>query len=153
MIRLQRVGKDGRIFALLKFRTMHSDIEGRAGAIWSQASDPRITRIGRFLRKIGIDEFPQFYNILKGDMSVVGPRAERPEFVKKLKELIPYYSERHFVRPGITGLSQLSYQQHAVPFEYVANKFMFDLYYISHCSFKLDIEIMFRTITTTLFGH
>jgi sugar transferase (PEP-CTERM system associated) len=146
-----RVGKGDRPFTMRKFRTMRQDAESMTGAVWSQVNDPRITRVGGFLRKTRLDEIPQLMNILGGTMSLVGPRPERPEFVAKLKERIPYYSERHHVKPGLTGWAQVRYP-YGSSVEDAIEKLRYDLYYIKHLSLFLDLGIIFRTVGVVLFG-
>ncbi len=141
----KRVGKNGKNFNLYKFRTMAQNAEIN-GPQWSIGlADPRITRVGKFMRAIHIDEFPQFVNILKGNMSFVGPRPERPEFVEDLKKNIPYYHYRHIIKPGFTGWAQINYKASATAQE-AREKFEYDLYYIKNCSFFLDIAIILKTI-------
>jgi sugar transferase (PEP-CTERM system associated) len=147
-----RVGEGGRNFLLYKFRTMRKDAESRTGAVWAQEGDPRVTRVGRILRKTRLDEMPQILNVLKGDMSFVGPRPERPEFVEKLTEVIPYYSERHFVKPGITGWAQIKYP-YGASVEDAIEKLRFDLFYIKHFSPFLDLLIILETIKVVVFGR
>lgn len=146
-----RVGKDENNFILYKFRTMHQDAESKTGAVWAQKNDPRITRVGRILRKTRLDEIPQIYNVLKGDMSIVGPRPERPEFVEDLLKIIPYYSERHFVKPGITGWAQIRYS-YGSSVKDAIEKLRYDLYYIKHTSLFFDFMIIMETIKVVLFG-
>lgn len=148
--RQERVGEKEKTFFLFKLRTMRSDAESGTGAVWAQKNDARITRLGAFLRKSRIDELPQFYNILRGDMSMVGPRPERPEFVSKLKEKIPFYSERHFVKPGVTGWAQVRYP-YGASVEDAMEKLRFDLYYIKHLSLAFDFMIILETIQVVLF--
>ncbi|MGO9377205.1 MAG: TIGR03013 family XrtA/PEP-CTERM system glycosyltransferase [Dissulfurispiraceae bacterium] len=148
--RQTRMGESERHFQVIKFRTMKKHSEAN-GAVWAQKNDCRVTRIGKFLRKTRLDELPQFINVLKGDMSLVGPRPERPEFIEKLKKMIPYYSYRHFVRPGITGWAQVKYPYGASD-EDSLEKLRFDLYYIKHVSTLLDISILMDTIKVVLFG-
>jgi sugar transferase (PEP-CTERM system associated) len=147
-----RVGEKDRNFVLFKFRTMRQDAEQATGAVWAQKNDPRITRIGKFLRKSRIDELPQFYNVLKGEMSFIGPRPERPEFVEKLKSIVPYYSERHFVKPGITGWAQIRYPYGASAKD-ALEKLRYDLYYIKNLSVFLELTIIFETLKVMLFGR
>jgi sugar transferase (PEP-CTERM system associated) len=150
--RQERVGEKGRTFELLKLRSMRQDAEEETGAVWASADDdPRITRIGRFLRKSRIDELPQLFNIIKGEMSFVGPRPERPCFVEKLQQLIPYYGERHCVKPGITGWAQVRYR-YGSSVEDAEEKLRYDLYYIKHMSFWLDFVIVLDTIRVILLG-
>jgi len=151
LFRQTRVGEGDRLFTIYKFRTMRQDAESKTGAVWSQVNDPRITRIGNFLRKSRLDEIPQLFNILRGDMSLVGPRPERPEFVATLKEHIPYYSERHYVKPGLTGWAQVSYS-YGSSVEDAIEKLRYDLYYIKNISFMLDLRIILRTVGVVLFG-
>ncbi|MBS1787944.1 MAG: TIGR03013 family PEP-CTERM/XrtA system glycosyltransferase [Acidobacteria bacterium] len=147
----ERVGKNGRIFKIVKFRSMRQDAE-KDGAKWAAKSDPRITRVGNFLRKTRIDEIPQFLNILRGEMSFVGPRAERPVFVEQLSEQIPFYSQRHLVEPGLTGWAQVNYG-YGASVEDSIQKLQYDLYYIKNVSLLFDIWIMFKTIKVVLFGY
>jgi sugar transferase (PEP-CTERM system associated) len=148
--RQERVGEKERTFFLYKLRTMRTDAESGTGAVWAQENDSRITRLGAFFRKSRIDELPQFYNILRGDMSMVGPRPERPEFVNKLKEIIPFYSERHFVKPGVTGWAQVRYP-YGASVEDAMEKLRFDLYYIKNLSLVFDFMIVLETIQVVLF--
>ena len=148
--RQERVGEMEKNFFLYKLRTMKADAESATGAVWAQKNDSRVTRLGAFLRKCRIDELPQFYNILRGDMSMVGPRPERPEFVEKLKEKIPYYSERHFVKPGVTGWAQVRYP-YGASVEDAMEKLRFDLYYIKNLTLTLDFMIILETIQVVLF--
>jgi len=148
--RQERVGEMEQSFFLYKLRTMRTDAENGTGAVWAQKNDTRVTRIGEFLRKCRIDELPQFYNILCGEMSMVGPRPERPEFVKKLKEAIPYYSERHFVKPGVTGWAQVCYP-YGASVEDAVEKLRYDLYYIKNISLTFDLMIILETIQVVLF--
>jgi exopolysaccharide biosynthesis polyprenyl glycosylphosphotransferase len=147
-----RVGQLEKKFQLLKFRTMEVDAEKGCGAVWAQKDDPRITRIGGFLRKMRIDELPQLYNVLIGDMSIVGPRPERPEFVADLKNQIPYYTERHFAKPGITGWAQIRYN-YGASVEDAMEKLRYDLYYIKNMSPFLDFQIIIETAKVMLFGR
>ena len=139
-----RCGVNNREFMLHKFRTMVKDAE-TDGARWSQPGDTRVTRIGRFLRKMRLDELPQLWNVLVGDMSFIGPRPERPDFVKELTDDIPYYELRHLVKPGITGWAQIKYP-YGSTIEDAKNKLAFDLYYIKNYSLALDLYILLRTI-------
>ena len=148
--RQRRVGLGGKPYVLYKLRTMRSDAEA-AGAVWAGRQDARVTRVGYFLRKWRIDEFPQLINVLKGEMSLVGPRPERPEFTEKLAAFIPFYDERHLVQPGLTGWAQIRYP-YAASFEAAARKLQFDLYYIKNMSFLLDISILLRTFKTIVVG-
>jgi sugar transferase (PEP-CTERM system associated) len=144
-----RVGKAGRTFKVVKFRTMRQDAEAANGPQWADNNDPRVTRIGRFLRFSRLDEIPQLWCVLKGDMAFVGPRPERPEFIEQLSREIPYYGVRHMVRPGITGWAQVKYK-YGSTVEDAREKLQYDLYYIKHVSIGLDLLIMFQTIKTVL---
>jgi len=147
-----RVGRDDEVFRCYKFRTMRSDAEASTGPTWAQDGDPRITPVGKFLRKTRIDEIPQLLNVLKGDMSFVGPRPERPEFVADLRKKIPYYHLRHSVRPGITGWAQILYK-YGNSVEDAKEKLRYDLYYIKNTSVGLDMLIVMNTIKTVLLGR
>jgi len=147
-----RVGCREKPFRLYKFRSMAQDAEKATGAIWAQKNDPRVTRIGQILRNSRIDEIPQLYNVLKGHMSFIGPRPERPEFVEKLQNVIPYYSKRHFIKPGLTGWAQVKYP-YGASVEDAVEKLRYDLYYIKHFSAFLDLLIFFETIKVVLFGR
>jgi sugar transferase (PEP-CTERM system associated) len=145
-----RVGHWGKEFVLYKFRTMDTDAERLTGAVWAQENDPRLKPIGRFLRKSRLDEIPQLYNVFKGDMSFVGPRPERPEFVEKLNEQIPFYPKRHFIKPGITGWAQVNYP-YGASVEDAYEKLRYDLYYLKHMSPLLDTLIILQTIKVVIF--
>lgn len=147
----ERVGQDRKPFHVLKFRSMVADAESKTGPVWAQTDDDRITRVGRFIRRLRIDELPQIWNVLKGEMSFVGPRPERDFFVKELEEKIPYYGERFHVKPGITGWAQVGYGYGATVNDAV-EKLNFDLFYIKNLSFLLDLMIIFRTVKIVLFG-
>jgi sugar transferase (PEP-CTERM system associated) len=146
----ERVGADGEPFNIIKFRSMRLDAE-KFGAQMASEDDPRITKIGNYLRKYRIDELPQIYNVICGDMGFVGPRPERPEFVQKLIKNTPYYNERHNVKPGLTGWAQLNYPYGATEADSL-EKLKYDLYYIKHRSFLLDLLILIRTVEVVLFG-
>ncbi|PNU19956.1 glycosyl transferase [Geothermobacter hydrogeniphilus] len=148
----ERVGFGGRVFRTYKFRTMRQDAEQETGAVWAQSNDPRITRVGRFLRKSRIDEIPQLFNVFKGDMSFVGPRPERPEFVAMLTRKIPYYGSRHAVKPGLTGWAQVRYP-YGASVEDALEKLRYDLYYIKNYSPFLDIVIVLETVKVVLFAR
>jgi len=150
-LRQERVGENGRIFTLYKFRTMVQDAEKETGPVWAQDTDPRTTRLGKILRRTGLDEIPQMFNVLIGDMSFVGPRPERPHFVAELQEKIPYYSQRLVVKPGITGWAQVRYGYGATV-EDAIEKLQFDLYYIKNMSFFLDMLIILSTAHKVLFA-
>ncbi len=147
-----RVGLNGRLISVLKFRSMFVDAEAHTGAVWASKDDPRITAVGKYLRKFRIDEFPQFWNVLRGDMSFVGPRPERPEFVQALSEKIPFYRQRHCVLPGLTGWAQINHK-YGDTVEDTITKLEFDLYYIKHISLSLDIYIILNTLKTVLLGR
>jgi sugar transferase (PEP-CTERM system associated) len=151
LFRQPRVGERGRIFVLNKFRSMAVDAE-RNGAVWAQAQDPRVTRVGRWLRRARLDELPQFWNVLVGDMSFVGPRPERPEFVGTLQKQIPFYMARHAVKPGITGWAQVCHH-YAASVEDSLEKLQFDLYYIKNLSPLLDLVILLSTLQVVLFAR
>jgi exopolysaccharide biosynthesis polyprenyl glycosylphosphotransferase len=140
----KRFGQNGKIFEIIKFRTMRTDAEKETGAVWAQENDPRITFLGRLLRKTRIDELPQIWNILRGEMSFVGPRAERPEFHDRLKESIPFYEERYIIKPGLSGWAQINYRYGASVSD-AAQKLQYDLYYIKNRSLVLDLGIILKT--------
>jgi sugar transferase (PEP-CTERM system associated) len=146
-----RVGKNGRIFKVMKFRSMRTDAE-KDGPVWAKTDDDRVTRVGRIIRKIRVDEIPQFWNILRGDMSFVGPRPERPHFVAQLAHEIRYYEQRHLIAPGLTGWAQINYP-YGASIEDAKQKLQYDLYYMKNQSLALDATIMFETIKTILFGR
>ncbi len=145
----ERVGKNGKIFQILKFRTMIINAE-KEGAIFSSPNDSRVTSFGKFLRKTRIDEIPQFVNILKGDMAVIGPRPERPFFVREIAEIMPFYETRHVLKPGLTGWAQVNYS-YGESMDDSLIKLQYDLYYIKHRSIFLDLNIVIKTISTVLF--
>ena len=149
LYRQTRVGQDGVPFTLYKFRSMYEDAEKHTGAVWSTANDPRIMPLGRLLRKLRLDEIPQLFNVLRREMSLVGPRPERPEFVQVLSEQIPYYRQRHAVKPGITGWAQINYK-YGANFEDAVRKLEYDLYYIKYMSQSLNNYILFATLKTML---
>jgi sugar transferase (PEP-CTERM system associated) len=147
----ERVGENGKTFTLVKFRTMVADAEKETGPVWSQTIDPRVTRLGKILRRTGMDEIPQLFNVIKGDMSFVGPRPERPHFVTELQEKIPYYAQRLAVKPGITGWAQVQYGYGAT-LDDAVEKLQYDLYYIKNMSIFLDILIILSTIHKVIFA-
>lgn len=147
-----RVGRRGALFQVIKFRTMRADAEKHTGAVWASDHDPRVTSVGAFLRKTRLDEIPQLINVLVGDMSLVGPRPERPEFICELEKGIPFYSERHAVKPGVTGWAQIRYP-YGASVEDALEKLRYDLYYIKHQSLLFDLEIVMRTIPVVIFGR
>lgn len=149
LFRQHRVGLNGKVFEIFKFRSMKDNAELN-GAVWAEENDPRITRIGRIIRKLRVDEIPQIWNVLKGDMSFIGPRPERPEFVEKLNEEIPYYQLRHAIKPGITGWAQVNYRYGASK-EDALEKLQYDIYYIKNMSAFLDLHILLRTLRVVFF--
>lgn len=151
LYRQERVGKNGSLFTVMKFRSMRTDAE-KAGPVWASLDDDRTTRVGRIIRKLRIDEIPQFWNILRGDMDFVGPRPERPHFVSQLAEEIPYYEQRHLIAPGLTGWAQIKYP-YGASIEDARQKLQYDLYYIKNQSLMLDAIILFETIKIILFGR
>jgi sugar transferase (PEP-CTERM system associated) len=148
----KRVGLRGHVFNCYKFRTMRPDAEADTGAAWASDKDPRITKVGKFLRRSRLDEIPQLWNVLRGDMQFVGPRPERPEFVDMLGREIPYYSLRHAVRPGITGWAQIKYG-YGASVEEAKEKLSYDLYYIRNVSVTLDLLIVFSTLRAVIVGR
>lgn len=151
LFKQERMGKDGKLFNVLKFRSMIKDAEKYSGPVWSQKNDPRVTRVGKIIRKLRIDEIPQMFNVLKGEMSLVGPRPERPYFVEKLSKEIPYYKRRLKVRPGITGWAQVKHK-YDESIEDVKIKLRYDLFYIENMSIRMDFKILLRTVFVVLFG-
>jgi exopolysaccharide biosynthesis polyprenyl glycosylphosphotransferase len=152
LFRQQRVGKHNRIFTLYKFRSMVLDAEAHSGAVWATRNDPRVTPLGHWLRKLRLDELPQLFNVLKGDMSMVGPRPERPEFVAELEKRLPYYRQRHCIRPGITGWAQIKHK-YGDSIEDTIVKLEYDLYYIKNLAPALDAVIMFHTAKVMLLSR
>jgi len=148
----KRVGENGELFTLYKFRSMKANAEDETGPVWAQDNDPRITRVGKIIRKLRIDELPQLWNVLKGDMSFVGPRPERPFFVEKLNHSIPYYKERFTVKPGVTGWAQIKYSYGACEKD-ALEKLKYDLYYIKNMSFVMDLSVILHTIKIVLLGR
>jgi exopolysaccharide biosynthesis polyprenyl glycosylphosphotransferase len=148
----ERVGENGEIFTIYKFRSMRTDAETISGPVWAEEDDPRITRVGRIIRKLRIDELPQLWNVLKGDMSFVGPRPERPYFVEKLKKSVPYYNQRFAVKPGVTGWAQIKYPYGATEQD-ALEKLKYDLYYIKNMSLLMDLLVIFHTVKTVLLGR
>jgi len=147
--RQSRVGQDGSEFTLLKFRSMYDGAERASGPVWAAPADSRVTRIGKFLRRTRLDEFPQLWNVLRGDMSLIGPRPERPCFVQELARLIPFYHLRHAVKPGITGWAQINYR-YGNSVQDSIEKLEYDLFYIKHMTWLLDSLILFETAKTIL---
>ena len=151
LFRQKRVGLHGRVFTIFKFRSMVADAEAKTGAVWASKRDPRVTRIGAFLRRTRLDELPQLFNVARGEMALVGPRPERPEFVDVLSEQIPFYRQRHAVKPGVTGWAQINYK-YGETIEDTVVKLEYDLYYIKNLSPSLDVFIMFHTLKVMLFS-
>jgi sugar transferase (PEP-CTERM system associated) len=150
LYRQERVGENGRTFTLYKFRSMRTDAESGT-PIWAKDKDDRVTRVGRVIRKARLDELPQLWNVLRGDMSFVGPRPERPFFVEQLTKAIPFYQQRHAVKPGVTGWAQVKYR-YGASVEDAMEKLRYDLYYIKNLSIGFDMTIMFDTVKVILFG-
>ncbi|MBE0551279.1 MAG: sugar transferase, partial [Ignavibacterium sp.] len=151
LFKQERIGMNGKNFKIYKFRSMYQDAEKNTGPVWSTKDDPRVTRVGKILRKLRIDEIPQFFNVLKGEMSLVGPRPERSYFVEQLSQQIPYYKRRLKVRPGITGWAQVKHK-YDESIEDVKVKLRYDLFYIENMSLRMDIKILARTVLVVLFG-
>jgi sugar transferase (PEP-CTERM system associated) len=148
----ERVGERGKIYRMHKFRSMVADAEKQSGPVWAQSDDDRITRVGKIIRRLRIDEVPQLYNVLKGEMSFVGPRPEREFFVKQLEDLIPYYTIRYTVRPGITGWAQVCYG-YGASVEDAVEKLNYDLFYIKNMTTLMDVMIVLRTVKIVLFSQ
>jgi sugar transferase (PEP-CTERM system associated) len=148
--RQTRTGLYGQSFGILKLRSMRTDAEVAGKAVWAEKDDPRITRVGRFIRKVRIDELPQVWTVLKGEMSFVGPRPERPQFVAELAKKIPFYAERHVVKPGITGWAQINYP-YGANLDDARHKLEYDLYYAKNYTPFLDVVIILQTIRVVLF--
>jgi exopolysaccharide biosynthesis polyprenyl glycosylphosphotransferase len=152
LFRQTRVGLGGSTFTVFKFRSMYQDAEARTGAVWATRDDPRITPLGWWLRRLRLDELPQLFNVIRGEMSVVGPRPERPEFVQILQERIPFYVQRHCIKPGITGWAQINYK-YSDTIEDSLTKLEFDLYYIKNLALSLDAYIIFHTAKIMILGR
>ena len=152
LYRQDRVGQDNRVFRIVKFRSMREDAERASGPVWAVEDDPRITRVGRIIRRLRIDELPQLINVLRGDMSLIGPRPERPELVAKLAAALPLYEYRHCVKPGLTGWAQICYRYGASSDD-AAEKLCFDLYYVKNWSLTLDLQIVLQTTKVVLSGR
>jgi len=146
----ERVGLGGKSFMCLKFRSMRTDAEKDGKAVWASKNDSRVTRVGAFIRKTRIDDLPQLISVLVGEMSIVGPRPERPTFVAELKEKIPFYDVRHSVKPGVTGWAQVRYA-YGASLEDALHKHQYDLYYVKNNSLFLDLLILFETVSVVLF--
>ena len=152
LYRQERVGERGRIFSLIKFRSMRTDAERDGVARWASKNDDRVTRVGRFIRKVRLDELPQLWNVMRGDMSIIGPRPERPQFVEQLSKKVSYYSLRHCVKPGLAGWAQLRYPYGASE-EDAAEKLTFDLFYVKNHNFRFDLMIFIQTVEVVLFAR
>ena len=146
--RQERMGLDGKSFTIVKFRSMYDNAERETGPVWATADDPRVTPLGRFLRRSNLDEMPQLWNVLRGDMSIVGPRPERPHFVQQFKHRIPQYMLRHKVKAGLTGWAQVNGWRGNTPLE---KRIEYDLYYIENWSVRLDLKIMWLTLLRGFF--
>lgn len=146
-----RVGRNGEKFTMLKFRSMRADAESLSGPMWAERNDPRVTRVGRIIRRVHIDEVPQFINVLVGHMSLVGPRPERAYFVEKLEKELPFYRRRLRVRPGMTGWAQIKYR-YDQSVEDVRTKLKYDLFYIENMSWRMDLKILFNTLYVLIRG-
>ena len=147
----ERIGQDRKSYNVHKFRSMVIDAEATTGPVWAEDDDPRITRVGKIIRRLRLDELPQLWNVLKGDMSFVGPRPEREYFTEQLEKAIPYYGERFTVKPGITGWAQVSYG-YGASVEDAIEKLNYDLFYIKNMSILMDVMIMLRTVKIVLFS-
>lgn len=152
LYRQERVGLNGVPFTIYKFRSMRQDAEAVTGAVWAAKDDPRITKFGKFIRRTRLDELPQLFNVIRGEMSIVGPRPERPEFVRQLSEKIPFYRQRHFVKPGVTGWAQINHK-YGDTIEDTITKLEYDLYYIKNLTPALDFYILFHTIKVMLLSR
>jgi sugar transferase (PEP-CTERM system associated) len=148
-LRQERVGQNGKVFTLWKFRSMRKDAEQLTGPVWAKEKDTRVTRVGKYLRRTRLDECPQLFNVLKGDMSLVGPRPERPKFVEELSGTIPFYYLRHSVKPGVTGWAQINYG-YGSSVEDSVEKLQYDLFYIKNVSWVLDLLVLIQTVKTVL---
>jgi exopolysaccharide biosynthesis polyprenyl glycosylphosphotransferase len=151
IIRQERLGEHGKLFTLYKFRTMRADAEAPGQAVWAEAADPRVTRAGGFMRRLRLDELPQLWNVIRGDMSLVGPRPERPEFLAELTRSVPYWKRRHLVKPGLTGWAQVR-QGYVNSADATATKLSFDLWYLRHRSLTVDLAILMRTALVVVRG-
>jgi sugar transferase (PEP-CTERM system associated) len=149
LFRQVRSGRYGEPITIAKFRSMVADAERQTGPVWAQKNDPRVTRVGNFIRKTRLDELPQLFNVLGGSMSMVGPRPERPNFIEELKDQIPYYDQRHIVKPGVTGWAQINYP-YGNTVEDALQKLQYDLFYIKYRSVAFDLSILIQTVKTVL---
>jgi lipopolysaccharide/colanic/teichoic acid biosynthesis glycosyltransferase len=150
-LRQVRLGEHGKRFTIYKFRTMHADAEAAGRAIWASAEDPRLTPTGGLMRRLRLDELPQLWNVLRGEMSLVGPRPERPEFLDELSERVPYWTRRHLIKPGLTGWAQVR-QGYAASAEETATKLSYDFWYLRHRSLTVDLAILLRTLAVVFHG-
>ncbi|HXW77690.1 MAG TPA: sugar transferase, partial [Candidatus Eremiobacteraceae bacterium] len=150
LFRQERVTRGGKTFNILKFRSMRVDAEAETGPVWSRVGDNRVTKLGAFLRRTSMDELPQLFNVFRGDMSIVGPRPERPVYVEMFQQLLPRYDERHLVRPGITGWSQVNMRRVLQPTD-AGEKLSYDLFYVEHWSLFMDLSVIFKTAIEFLF--
>ena len=152
ILRQRRLGEHGKLFTIYKFRTMRADAESSGEAVWATAHDPRLTRAGAIMRRLRLDELPQLWNVFRGEMSLVGPRPERPEFLAELSERVPYWTRRHLVKPGLTGWAQVR-QGYAASAEETATKLSYDLWYLRHRSLTVDLAILLRTVLVVFQGE
>ena len=151
ILRQIRLGEHGKLFTIYKFRTMRADAEASGKAVWAVAHDPRLTRTGGVMRRLRLDELPQLWNVFRGDMSLVGPRPERPEFLSDLSQHLPYWTRRHLIKPGLTGWAQVR-QGYAASADETATKLSYDFWYLRHRSLTVDLAILMRTVLVVLQG-
>jgi len=151
ILRQVRLGEHGKLFTIYKFRTMRADAEALGKAVWASAQDPRLTRTGGVMRRLRLDELPQLWNVFRGDMSLVGPRPERPEFLSDLSQHLPYWTHRHLIKPGLTGWAQVR-QGYAASADETATKLSYDFWYLRHRSLTVDLAILLRTVLVVLQG-
>jgi exopolysaccharide biosynthesis polyprenyl glycosylphosphotransferase len=151
ILRQTRLGEHGKLFTIYKFRTMYADAERSGRAVWASAGDPRLTWTGSIMRRLRLDELPQLWNVLRGEMSLVGPRPERPEFLAELSDRVPYWTRRHLIKPGLTGWAQVR-QGYAASAEETVTKLSYDLWYLRHRSFTVDLAILLRTLVVIMHG-
>jgi lipopolysaccharide/colanic/teichoic acid biosynthesis glycosyltransferase len=152
ILRQVRLGEHGKLFTIYKFRTMRADAEQPGHAVWAESADPRVTRVGGFMRQLRLDELPQLWNVVRGDMSLVGPRPERPEFLDELNRKVPYWTRRHLVKPGLTGWAQVR-QGYVNSSDATATKLSYDLWYLRHRSLTVDLAILMRTVLVVARGE
>jgi lipopolysaccharide/colanic/teichoic acid biosynthesis glycosyltransferase len=151
ILRQVRLGEHGKLFTIFKFRTMRADAEGSGQAVWAVDHDPRLTRTGGIMRRLRLDELPQLWNVFRGEMSLVGPRPERPEFLADLSQHLPYWTRRHLIKPGLTGWAQVR-QGYAGSADETATKLSYDFWYLRHRSLTVDLAILLRTLGVVLHG-